>query len=99
VWSVTKSFIGALTAIAWKDGLLDSPSHRVLEFFDPGSIANLDDRKEAITVQNLLDMTSGNGIVGRWYFWCQSWDLPIIETILRPQGKAGSNRPQPVGFP
>jgi len=45
-----------LTAIAWKDGLLDSPSHRVLDFFDR---RNLDDRKEAITVQSLLDMTSG----------------------------------------
>ena len=46
-------------AIASKDGLLDSPSHRVLDFFDRRSIANLDDRKEAITVQSLLDMTSG----------------------------------------
>jgi CubicO group peptidase (beta-lactamase class C family) len=42
-----------------KDGLLDSPSHRVLDFFDRRSVANIDDRKEAITVQSLLDMTSG----------------------------------------
>jgi hypothetical protein len=48
-----------LTAIAWKDGLLDSPNHRVLELFDHSAIANLDDRKEAITIQNLLDRTSG----------------------------------------
>jgi beta-lactamase family protein len=48
-----------LTAIACKDGLPDNPSHRVLDFFDRRIIANVDDRKEAITVQSLLDMTSG----------------------------------------
>jgi CubicO group peptidase (beta-lactamase class C family) len=55
-----------LTAIACKEGLLDSPSHRVLDFFDRPSIANVDQRKEAITVQNLLDMTSDID-------WKQSW--------------------------
>lgn len=59
VYSVTKAVIGTLTAIAWKDGLLDSLNHRVLEFFDPRSIANVEQKKEAITVRNLLDMTSG----------------------------------------
>jgi CubicO group peptidase (beta-lactamase class C family) len=59
VRSVTKAVISTLMAIVSKDGLLDSPSHRVLDFFDHRNIANLDDRKEAITVQNLLDMTSG----------------------------------------
>ena len=57
--SATKAVISTLTAIASKDGLLDSPNHRVLDYFDRRSIANVDDRKEAITVQNLLDMTSG----------------------------------------
>src|SRR5215469_6718605 len=59
VYSVTKSVIGTLTAIAWKDGVLDSLNHRVLDFFDRRIVANIDPRKEAITVQNLLDMTSG----------------------------------------
>jgi CubicO group peptidase (beta-lactamase class C family) len=57
--SVTKAVVSTLTAIAWKDGLLDSPDHRVLDFFDPHNLANLDGRKAAITVQNLLNMTSG----------------------------------------
>jgi CubicO group peptidase (beta-lactamase class C family) len=59
MYSATKAVISTLTAITWKEGLLDSPNHRVLEFFDRHSFANLDDRKEAITVQCLLDMTSG----------------------------------------
>jgi CubicO group peptidase (beta-lactamase class C family) len=57
--SVTKGVISTLTAIAFKEGLLDNSNHRVLDFFDRQSIANVDDRKEAITVQSLLDMTSG----------------------------------------
>jgi CubicO group peptidase (beta-lactamase class C family) len=57
--SATKAVIGALTAIASKDGLLDSVDHRMLDFFADRSVANVDERKKAITVQNLLDMTSG----------------------------------------
>ena len=57
--SVTKAVISTLVAIVSEEGLLDSPSHRVLDFLNHREIANLDDRKESITVQNLLDMTSG----------------------------------------
>ncbi len=56
--SVTKAVISTLMAIASKDGLLDNPTRRVIDFFDRRSIENLNDSK-AITVQNLLDMTSG----------------------------------------
>jgi CubicO group peptidase (beta-lactamase class C family) len=57
--SATKAVIGTLIAIAVKDGLLDSPDHPMLDFFADRSIANVDDKKKAITVQHLLDMTSG----------------------------------------
>lgn len=57
--SATKAVVGTLVAIAQKDGLLDSFDHPVLDFFADRNVANLDDRKKAITVQNLLDMTSG----------------------------------------
>ena len=57
--SATKAVIGTLTAIASKDGMLDSTDHRVLDFFADRSIANVDERKKAVTVQNLLDMTTG----------------------------------------
>ena len=59
IYSATKAVISTLMSIASKDGLLDSPSLRLFDFFDRSSIANVDDRKEAITVQSLLDMTSG----------------------------------------
>jgi len=74
--------------------LLDSPNHRVLDFFDRRSIANLDDKKEAITVQNLLDMISGlewteplNGRPDSLFEWERSPDW--VKFILdRPMSSA-----------
>jgi CubicO group peptidase (beta-lactamase class C family) len=57
--SVTKAVTGTLIAIALNEGLLDSLDHPVLEFFKDRKIANIDDRKRAMTVRHLLDMTSG----------------------------------------
>ena len=57
--SVTKSFIGTLTAIEVQEGLLDSVDHRIVDLFADKHISNLDDAKKAMTVQNMLDMTSG----------------------------------------
>src|SRR3984885_6160188 len=57
--SVTKSVVSTLTAIEVKNGLLDSVDHPVLDLFPDKQIANVDDNKKAVTVQSLLDMTSG----------------------------------------
>jgi len=57
--SVTKSFTGTLTAIAVQEGLLDSVDHPVVDLFADKPISNVDDAKKAMTVQNMLDMTSG----------------------------------------
>ena len=57
--SSTKAVIGTLAAMAMKDGLLDSTDHSMLDFFADRNLTNVDDRKKAITVQHLLDMTSG----------------------------------------
>jgi CubicO group peptidase (beta-lactamase class C family) len=59
LYSVTKSVIGTLFAIALKDGTLDRTDRRVLDFFPNRTVRNLDDEKEVITIQNLLDMESG----------------------------------------
>lgn len=57
--SVTKAVTGTLAAIALKDGVIDSPNHPVLAFFDDRSAAGADEKKRAMTLQSLLDMTSG----------------------------------------
>ncbi|MGJ4887836.1 serine hydrolase domain-containing protein [Bradyrhizobium sp. HKCCYLRH3099] len=57
--STTKAVTGSLIAIMLKDGVLDSLDHPVVDFFRDREIANLDARKQAITVRHLLNMTSG----------------------------------------
>ncbi len=57
--SVTKSVVGTLIAILLQKGSLDSVDHPVVDLFSDKKIQWVDDRKRAMTVQNLLDMTSG----------------------------------------
>jgi CubicO group peptidase (beta-lactamase class C family) len=59
IFSSTKAVTGTLLGMVYRDGLLDRLDRPMLEFFSDRRIANVDDRKKAITVQNLLDMTSG----------------------------------------
>ena len=73
--SVTKSIVSTLTAIELKQGLLDSVDHPVLDLFADKHIANIDDNKKAMTVQHLLDMTSG--------FEWQEKNYSPDETIMR----------------
>ena len=57
--SATKSVVSTLIVMLRKDGLLDSFEHPVLDLFAGRDVANVDDRKKAMTVQHLLDMNSG----------------------------------------
>jgi len=59
IFSSTKAVTGTLLGMVYNDGLLDRLDHPMLDFFADRQVANVDDRKKAITVQNLLDMTSG----------------------------------------
>lgn len=59
LFSATKAVTGTLLGMTYKDGLLDRLDHPMLDFFTDRQIANVDDRKKAITVQDLLDMTPG----------------------------------------
>jgi CubicO group peptidase (beta-lactamase class C family) len=73
--SVTKSVVSTLTAIQLQKGSLDSVDHSVMDLFSDKQIQNVDDRKKAMTVQSLLDMTSG-------IEWVEKAYTPD-ETILR----------------
>jgi len=65
--SVTKSFIGTLTAIEIQRGLLEGVDRPVVDLFPDRQISNLDENKRAMTVQALLDMTSGIRWLERFY--------------------------------
>jgi CubicO group peptidase (beta-lactamase class C family) len=57
--SATKTFASALVGIAIDKGLIKSVEDRVIPYFPEYSILNLDARKEAITIKNLLTQESG----------------------------------------
>lgn len=59
VHSVTKSIVSTLIGIAIEDGHLDGVDQPVLDIFADREIANVDARKERMTVEHLLTMTTG----------------------------------------
>ncbi|MFX1253282.1 MAG: serine hydrolase [Promethearchaeota archaeon] len=59
LYSATKSFTSALIGIAIEKGFIESTDQRVLDFFPEYTFSNVDSRKEAMTIEHLLTMTSG----------------------------------------
>jgi CubicO group peptidase (beta-lactamase class C family) len=59
LFSVTKSFTSALIGIAYDQGLISDTSETMVSFFPDREIANLDDDKIRVTVENLLMMRGG----------------------------------------
>ncbi|NHI90477.1 MAG: class C beta-lactamase-related serine hydrolase [Candidatus Thorarchaeota archaeon] len=72
IFSCTKSFTGALVGIALKEGFLDNVSQKVLDFFSELTIGNPDARKEEMTIEHLLTMTTGLD----WNEWNISYTQP-----------------------
>jgi CubicO group peptidase (beta-lactamase class C family) len=58
--SVTKSFTSALVGIAIGRGEIRDVNEKVLDFFPGVEVKNLDDRKRAMDLEDLLTMRSGN---------------------------------------
>lgn len=59
IFSCTKSVLSALIGIAIDKGYIDSVDQKILDFFPNQTVANLDSRKENLTIKHLLTMTSG----------------------------------------
>lgn len=57
--SATKAVVGTLTGIAFKEGALGPLDQSVIDLFPERRIANVDANKKAMTLDSLLDMTSG----------------------------------------
>jgi len=68
LYSATKSFTSMLIGIALKEGYIDNVKHKLVDYFPNRSIANMDSRKQAITLENVLTMTSGL----QWDEWTYS---------------------------
>ncbi|GAG58914.1 unnamed protein product, partial [marine sediment metagenome] len=72
IFSCTKSFTGAVVGIAIKEGFIDNVSQKVLDFFPEMTIENMDARKEAMTLEHVLTMTTGLD----WNEWNTSYNNP-----------------------
>ncbi len=59
LYSVTKSVVSSLIGVAIDHGLIDNTSQLLLDFFPNRTIANLNAWKEAITLEDVLQMRSG----------------------------------------
>lgn len=59
LWSTTKSFISALVGIALNEGLISNINDKMLDYFPNKTISNYDPRRENITIEHLLTMSSG----------------------------------------
>jgi CubicO group peptidase (beta-lactamase class C family) len=90
VMSVTKSVISALVGIAIHKGYIKDVHQPLFDFLPDLEVANFDDKKKAITLEELLTMTSGldcheNPASGEPYMQAsQDWvqfmlDLPMAE--------------------
>ncbi len=59
IMSVSKSFLSAITGLAFEQGYLDSLDHPILEYFPEYENLDLDPRKQDITIRHLLTMRMG----------------------------------------
>ena len=59
LYSCTKSFIATLVGIALEQGKISGIEEKAVNFFPDKSFENSDERKQAMTLENLLTMTSG----------------------------------------
>ncbi len=59
LFSVTKSFVSTLVGIAIDKGYIKSVKQSIWDFFPKDKTPNMDARKEAITIENLLTQRSG----------------------------------------
>ncbi len=59
LWSTTKSFISALVGIALDEGLIGSLNDKMLDYFPNKTISSYEPRRENITIEHLLTMSSG----------------------------------------
>jgi len=75
--SVTKSFSSALIGIAIDQGKIGGVDEKLLNFFpEYDDIANLDERKESINLENVLTMSAG-------FVWNES-TTPYIDSEGNP---------------
>jgi CubicO group peptidase (beta-lactamase class C family) len=73
IHSCTKSFTSALMGIAIEEGYIEGVDSKLVDLLPNRTIANLDERKQAITLEHLLTMTAGL----EWDEWTEPYNSPL----------------------
>jgi CubicO group peptidase (beta-lactamase class C family) len=74
-YSVTKSVTSLAFGIALDQGAIESVDQPVLDFFPDTTVAELDDAKQSMTLENLLTMSAG-------YNWPGGLDEPLLGDMM-----------------
>ena len=90
LYSCTKSFVSTLVGIAVDQGAIDGIDHRVLDYLPGYTFANQDARKEAMTVEHLLTMTTGldwqeGDPTYRAMYMSNDWVQYVLDIPMREQ--------------
>ena len=88
LYSVTKSFTSTLIGIALDQGKLDGIDRPVLEYFPKLKVEAVDAEKSAMTVEDLLTMTSGldwieGDPVYRAMYMSRDWTKYVLDIPMR----------------
>jgi len=90
IYSVTKSFIATLVGIASDKGLIAGVERAVGDFFPDRTFANWDAAKQAMTLENLLTMTTGldwpeEDATFRQLYGSRDWVQFVMDEPMRRQ--------------
>jgi CubicO group peptidase (beta-lactamase class C family) len=83
LYSCTKSFVATLVGIAIQQGKIGGIEQKVLDFFPAMTYENSDARKQAMTLEDLLTMTSGlDWQEGNPAYWALSQSNDWVKHML-----------------
>ena len=82
IFSCTKVFISALIGIALEEGYISGLNDYVLDYFPNKTFDNMDSRKEAITIKNLLTMTSGLAWIDQVDYYQMDFSYNWVQYVL-----------------
>ena len=74
IYSMTKSFLSALTGIAMDQGQLDSLDHKVIEYFPEYFTSSTDPRMKEVTLHDLLTMSVD-------FLWVNENDITVVPWV------------------
>ncbi|MHA2332474.1 MAG: serine hydrolase domain-containing protein [Candidatus Hodarchaeales archaeon] len=95
IHSCTKSITSALIGIAIDKSYIDTVDQKVVDFFPGRTFSNLDSRKQNLTLEHLLTMTTGLdwgestpppgfGVIGRDYYYMITSDDWVQHVLDKP---------------